>query len=176
MKNNNNFRALLGIKQEDLALLLKVTRSQLAMYESGKRDLPAAAKLQLAEMLQHAQETQKQRVQNVSQLKKQADEKKRVVAELVLINQHNQLILEKKIQALGKKQEANFAKIRMAGYLENQALKKDTLEHHLLKSRGAKAQSDLEQKGSTLLLRYQIKKEVLEPEAKLLENYLQNLQ
>lgn len=45
MKSHNNLRELLGIKQDDLALLLKVTRSQLAMYESGKRDLPAAVKL-----------------------------------------------------------------------------------------------------------------------------------
>jgi transcriptional regulator with XRE-family HTH domain len=176
MKNNNHFRALLGVKQEDLALLLKVTRSQLAMYESGKRDLPVAAKLQLAEMLQHTQETQKHNVQNVTQFKNQEDAKKRVVAELVLLNQHNQLSLEKKIQVLQKKQEANFAKIRMAGYLEHQDSKKDTLEHHLLKSIGAKAQTDLEQKGWSILFQYQIQKEVLEAEAKLLDNYLQNLQ
>lgn len=175
MKSNNNFRALLGIKQEDLALLLNVTRSQLAMYELGKRDLPVAAKLQLAEMLQHVQESKAQRVQHLPLEKKQADEKKRVVAGLLQINQHHQLILEKKIKALEKKQEASLAKMSLAGYLGQHYLKND-IEHHLLKSIGAKAQKDLEEKGWALLLQYQIKKEVLKAEAKFLENYFQNLQ
>ncbi len=175
MKSNNNFRALLGIKQEDLALLLKVTRSQLSMYELGKRDLPVVAKLQLAEMLQHVQESKTQRVRRLPLEKKQVDEKKRVVAGLLQINQHHQHTLDKKIKALEKKQETSVAKMSLAGYLEQHYLKKD-IEHHLLKSIGAKAQKDLEEKGWALLLQYQIKKEVLEAEAKFLENYFQNLQ
>jgi transcriptional regulator with XRE-family HTH domain len=176
MKKNNNIREWLGIKQEDLALLLKVTRSQLAMYETGKRDLPVAAKLQLAEMIQHIQESKSQRVQNLPLMKKQEAETKRVVAELVVINQHQQLILEKKINALEKKQEASLLKISLSGFLGQQLLKKATPENHLLKSIELKAQIELEKNGVALLIQHQIKKEVLQAEAKLLENYLQKLQ
>jgi transcriptional regulator with XRE-family HTH domain len=51
-------RELLGMKQEEIALLLEITRSQWAMYETGKRDLPTAAKLKLAEMLAFAKKRQ----------------------------------------------------------------------------------------------------------------------
>lgn len=172
MKNNNTIRALLGITQEDLALLLKVTRSQLAMFETGKCDLPVAAKLQLAEMLQYVQEIKSQGVQNLPLLKKQEEQKKKVVAKLVLINQHKQLILEKKMKSLVKKNEVRLAKISLTGFLEQQFLKKDASENQLLKSIGAKAQLELENKGWALLIQHQIKKEVLQVEAKLLENYL----
>lgn len=176
MKNNNAIRSLLGITQEDLALLLKVTRSQLAMFETGKRDLPVAAKLQLAEMLQYVQETKTKGVQNLSLLKKQEEQKKKVVAKFVLINQHKQLILEKKMKSLVKKNEVRMAKISLTGFLEQQLLKKDASENQLLKSIGAKAQLELENKGWALLIQHQIKKEVLQAEVKLLENYLQNPQ
>ncbi len=39
------------MKQEDMAMLLQINRSQWAMYTTGKRDLPVAAKLKLAEIL-----------------------------------------------------------------------------------------------------------------------------
>ena len=43
MKNKNNIRALTGMSQENLALLLQVSRSQIAMFETGKRNLPLQA-------------------------------------------------------------------------------------------------------------------------------------
>lgn len=56
MQKGVNIREQLGVTQEELALLLKVTRSQLSMYELGKRDLPIAAKKQLAELLLYVKE------------------------------------------------------------------------------------------------------------------------
>ena len=51
MKNKNNIRALTGMSQENLALLLQVSRSQIAMFESGKRNLPIQAMEKLALLL-----------------------------------------------------------------------------------------------------------------------------
>ncbi len=56
MKKRDNLRNILGITQEDLAVLLKVSRTQLSMYELGKRDLPIAAKIQLVEMFKYIKE------------------------------------------------------------------------------------------------------------------------
>lgn len=56
MQKRTTIREQLGVTQEELALLLKVTRSQLAMYELGKRDLPVAAKKQLSELLLYVME------------------------------------------------------------------------------------------------------------------------
>ena len=51
MKNKSNIRALTGMSQENLALLLQVSRSQIAMFETGKRNLPIQAMEKLALLL-----------------------------------------------------------------------------------------------------------------------------
>ena len=55
LKMKNNFRTSLGLKQEELAQLLQVSRSQLSLYELGKRSLPLPALEKLAFMLQLSQ-------------------------------------------------------------------------------------------------------------------------
>ena len=44
------FRDQLGFSQEMMAIYLAVTKSQLSMYESGKRELPSAALTKLADL------------------------------------------------------------------------------------------------------------------------------
>jgi transcriptional regulator with XRE-family HTH domain len=50
MKNSKSIRAQFGLSQNDLSIYLLINRSQLTMYEQGKRDLPAHALVKLAEM------------------------------------------------------------------------------------------------------------------------------
>lgn len=45
-----NFRKQWGLTQEELAALIGVTRGVLAMYESGRRQLPVAAGIKLGEL------------------------------------------------------------------------------------------------------------------------------
>ena len=55
MEKQLTIREQLGLKQEELALLLQVTRSQLSLYEIGKRKLPTHATEKLATLLSFAQ-------------------------------------------------------------------------------------------------------------------------
>jgi hypothetical protein len=41
MKKEYAIRTLLGITQQDAALIFRISRSQWSMFESGKRDLPS---------------------------------------------------------------------------------------------------------------------------------------
>lgn len=50
---NETVSKLLGLTQLELAMLLGVSRARISMFESGRRDLPAPAMQQLAEMLKH---------------------------------------------------------------------------------------------------------------------------
>jgi transcriptional regulator with XRE-family HTH domain len=50
MKNSKAIRAQFGMSQNELAIYLQISRSQLAMFENGKRDLPTHALVKLAEM------------------------------------------------------------------------------------------------------------------------------
>ena len=51
MRKKENLRDVLGITQEELAMLLSITRTQLAMYETNKRDIPLTSKEKLADIL-----------------------------------------------------------------------------------------------------------------------------
>ena len=51
----NNISTSLGLKQQELAQLLQVSRSQLSLYELGKRSLPIHAMEKLTIMLALAQ-------------------------------------------------------------------------------------------------------------------------
>ena len=50
MKLTPFFRDQLGLSQEMMAIYLAVTKSQLSMYESGKRELPNTALTKLADL------------------------------------------------------------------------------------------------------------------------------
>lgn len=77
MKKIEKIRDQFGLTQNDLALLLRVTRSQLSMYELGKRDLPIAAKEQLAQMLGYLQKNPFRVKPNKALLKEQEEQKRK---------------------------------------------------------------------------------------------------
>jgi transcriptional regulator with XRE-family HTH domain len=78
MQKVKTISKLLGLKQDELAVLLKVNKSQLAMFETGKRDLPIAAMQQLASMLQFVQE-ESLKSGSAEMLKSQTEQKKKVL-------------------------------------------------------------------------------------------------
>ncbi len=56
MKTQTSISSLLGLNQQDMALLLGVSRGQISMYEIGKRSLPTAALQKLATILSYLKE------------------------------------------------------------------------------------------------------------------------
>ena len=160
--------ALLGISQENLAILLQVSRSQFAMFELGKRSLPVQAMEKLATMLTHSQKKSTK-----SEVKKNnAVEEQNLLKKLLLKNSHQQLLVERKIKALEKKQNAlATSKKLIAHLLKNQSkMKKNELA--VLKSIEIKSKNQDIKNYATLLLQLEIKKEVLVFEEKLLQKKL----
>ncbi len=51
MKKENHLKSLLGLTQEEATMLFNVTRVQWAQFTTGRREIPATAKLKLAEIL-----------------------------------------------------------------------------------------------------------------------------
>lgn len=174
MKKRENIRDLFGIPQEDFAILLKVTRSHLAMYETGKRDLPIAAKLQLTEMLRFTQEDTSKLKSTTSLLKEQALQKKKAVEHLIKENHYKQFALEKKLNALEKKYHSNVMAFQLMNYFEKQDIKNNELGKQMAKIIGKKASAQLEKNGLALITKYKIEKEVLQAEEKILLQFLKN--
>jgi transcriptional regulator with XRE-family HTH domain len=160
--------ALLGISQENLAILLQVSRSQFAMFELGKRSLPVQAMEKLATMLAHSQKKSTK-----SEVKKSISvEEQNLLKKLLLKNNHQQLVVERKIKALEKKQNALATSKKLIAHLLKNESKMKKNELAVLKSIEVKSKNQDIENYAALLLQLEIKKEVLIFEEKLLRKKL----
>jgi transcriptional regulator with XRE-family HTH domain len=157
----------LGLKQQELAMLLKVSKGQLAMYETGKRDLPIAAMQQLAPMLQFVQE-ESLKSGSAEVLKFQTAQKKKVLAQLLKENQCKQKLLDKKLVIADNKYQVNNRALQLMRFLENEATKKGDSPNGLVKVIERRAATELKINGWEVVVKFQMQKEVLLAEEKML--------
>lgn len=120
MKAKENFKSLFGIPQEDIAVLLGVTRTQWSMYELGKRSLPVHAMLELGNMMAYIQQQKFQSKELQSVLREEEEESLKVIQKEMDANKYKTLVLDKKIEEAERLRNENFAALRLAAYLEAQ--------------------------------------------------------
>ena len=89
-------------------------------------------------------------------------------------NKHQQLIVDNKISALIKKQNATNSAKKVISYLLNETPKIKKNEIIVLKTIETKTQNKVAQNNAVILLQLEIKKEVLAFEEKLLQKKLQS--
>ena len=164
MRKVNDIRTLLGISQENLAFLLQVSRSQIAMFELGKRSLPLPALEKLAMMLQLSQKDAPKSEEKKSDTIKE----QKLLQKLLLKNSHQQLLVERKIKAFEKKQNALETSKKLISFLVNDEFNSMKSDFALLKSISSKTENSITKNSATKLLELQIKKEVLAFEEELL--------
>lgn len=175
MQKRTTIREQLGITQEELALLLKVTRSQLAMYELGKRDLPVAAKKQLSELLLFVMEQSATKKVAKSAMKEETLLKKSIVEELLQTNILQKLKAGRALEQLEKKLKEGQASLNLISFLEKKTAKKEQQTDLVLESMKTKSLKVVNQSNLAVVTKLQIQQEVLEAEKKVLERFLQKL-
>lgn len=170
MKKKSGLSALFGISQKDMAQLLNVHRSQWAMFETGKRDLPAEAKLLLTEMLAHM--GSRQVVKKFPELVKEQAKRKNFLLRELHENERKRLLVTNCLNLERKKYQANVNVLRLTAFLSTQMREKITVSHGMLQSLSSRASANIEQKGLTAMLQYEIKLELLQLERQSLEELL----
>jgi transcriptional regulator with XRE-family HTH domain len=167
MQKGKTVSKLLGLKQEELAMLLKVSKGQLAMYETGKRELPVSALLSLVPMFQFLKE---ERLKSCSAeiLKSQAEQQKKVLEHLLRENKYFQTEVSKKLEMAERKYQAIMSAIHLMQYLENEVTKKGASPNGLVKLIEARAVNELKKNSWEVVAKLQIQKEVLLAEEKKL--------
>ncbi len=114
---NSEIKNVLGIKQEDLAMILGVSRSQLSMYLIGKRNLPIKAKLILSELIATFSKKSKLKINNAVLL--QDTNNAAILMESIQINnEYKQVVLQKKLNVLERKYTEAKKTIALIDYLE----------------------------------------------------------
>ena len=163
---------LLGIPLTDIAILLKTTRTQLSMFELGQRDIPIKSKILLTEILQFLQQEKDTSENHTAILREENTQSKMTLEAMLKKNKYQQFLLDKKCKAAEKKRRKAFTSLKLAEYLEKNVDKGDTFSHDMYSIIRNGALSNLKKKNQVLVTEFQIKKEVLQAEEKILLEHL----
>jgi transcriptional regulator with XRE-family HTH domain len=167
MKHKTSIREILGITQEKLAILLGVSRSQLSLYEIGKRSLPRNATIKLAELLKLVNEKTEQENNDLKNY-----EKKKIIEKLLENNQIKQYILDKNKNTLEKKINKQIAFQNLGKILKKETEQnKINIEIHQIIYFNNLSQKNQKEK----FYEFEIKKELLLEEEQFLKKILEYL-
>ncbi len=125
MKNQIPISALLGITQLELAMLLKVSRPLITLYESGERELPTHAKHLLADIVKHLDSEPVQAKRKAHSLEREAlvqDHLRRMLTE----NEYKSLVNANNITKLEKKLEGEMRRPHLVAHLKTLAESKQS--------------------------------------------------
>ena len=168
METDKKITALLGMRQEDMAMLLQVNKSQWAMHEIGQRDLPLNAQLKLAEMLAFIKQPSNDSVNVLLDIQGQKEETKKLVEKLKLINQHKLLIAKHKLQLTAKKYETAILALQFILFLKTNDQQIVTEQNLLLTVIQLRAEAEIRKNGLHVQAKHKIKLQVLQEEEKIL--------
>ena len=142
MKSASQYREALGLTQEEAALLLKIPKSMLGMFEIGQRDLPAAVKLQLITLSNSIQELQKE--PDSSSKKEKKDEALRYYQKEIIENQYRLRVLERKLEQAKAKYQKYYKQKLLVTILENQEKEKQLSSKDMINVLKKRAEKNLE--------------------------------
>lgn len=165
MKKETALTALLGLSQQEAAMLLGVSRSQWSMYESGQRDLPLHAKELLGVLLAHMQSYDAVAKSNTTPQKITYDQLERQMQE----NEYQQLVIARKIARIAKKQETQARLLHLCAFLSTHHAYKNA-KPELRQTIAAKGSPEREAEFSDVLSKLQRQQQRLELEQIFLES------
>lgn len=117
MDDATTIKEVLGLTQEEMAMVLGITPSQWSMYKSGKRDIGLTAKQQLGFLLKGVQQKEKTTEAFLQTEKKKATEKLQQDLRKVQIKQQRTATA---IATLENHRREGYAALKVATLLENQ--------------------------------------------------------
>lgn len=172
MVKDKKIGELLGIKQEYIAMLLQVTRSKWSMYALGKRDLPVAAKLKLAEMLTFVNQLDTDGNDRIAPTNKQKVKTKKFLEEQQIINKHKQNVVGSKLNSYKEKYEAAIIALQLIDFLASKSQEEAKHNDMLLQLIKSNAETAIERNGLDIQEQYALKLQVLQYEESLLKEKL----
>lgn len=122
MKKDATIKNLFGLTQEEMAMILGITRVQWAMYEIRKRDLPSAANIKFATALSHLHNVKVPSNESQRLLKEEQEKKQEWLKRKKSNLEYKKLLLEQKIIAMESKRTQSYAALEVVNYLEAEQL------------------------------------------------------
>lgn len=155
MIKNKDFRQTLGITQEEAALLLKTTKSQIAMFELGLRELPVAKLHKLVTLYNHIQSKQQQKTGSTDD--KAENAKCFAMLEKELKNSEMEVVLlNRELEQVKAKYQKNVSVLELVNYLESELPEKEKPSQDFIKVLRNKAIRGIEKNGTTVQLKAEL--------------------
>lgn len=167
-KNKNSIRDSVGFTQEELAMLLGVTRSMLAKFELGLGSLPNPAKLLLAELLKQVKDSEvKNKPLPLEATQPLITEKQ--LKRLILENEYQLLLVAQKINVMQKKLSNLVKAQKLLHYLQNRPEEKSEAHQSVLEFITRKNNKMFARNNSNALYQLMLQQQLLTYEKQLLE-------
>jgi transcriptional regulator with XRE-family HTH domain len=175
MTKNLNSRAqlrkTLNLTQDDMVMLLNISRPQWAYYELGKRELPTAALERLAVIEALLTSPEMTNATDVQQTEIQQQQTNKMLNDALKVNERNQIKLERMITRMEEKNEASQKMLKLISLLANAEFK-EPLHESVLPILKKQANDSLEINNSLDLLKFKIQLHNLKQEASFLTSLL----
>lgn len=168
MKKRKIFNDSMLFSQQEMALLLGISRSQWAMFEIRERDIPGSAKVKLAALLQSSNELSFTKKNSLPHEKKQEAQKQELLQLQLQENKIRQSQLQQKLDKLEKKYKEAENTLRFVLFLREKH-KLQEREALVLSTVEAKALAVLEKNGVPVQVKYRLQLDTLELQNRLLE-------
>ena len=175
MKKQENIKELLGMKYEDMAMLLQINLSQWAMYATGKRDLPLNAKLKLVEMLTFLKQKDNKIYGSKESDKMHQLKLAQFYESQKQLNDKQQIIYGKKLSVIEKKYETALTALNFISFLEIKVQKPTNEYQFLLQTIKSNAETEIEKNSLTVQHKLQFKCNLLQNEENFINKKIQSL-
>ena len=174
MKKKPVFNMPLLLSQEEMAMLLGVTRSQWSMYVLGQRGLPSSEVGKFADFLLLINEISSAAPDQPALLLSEEQERKYLLSKHLKDNQRQLLKLQKELKKMEEKFQAALNTLQLVALLKNQTttLKANATFIAVLQSKASKA---IQVNSRPSQEHLKIKLAVLKHEKKLLESEMKKL-
>lgn len=160
MKNRAEMKKILGLTQNEMAMLLGVSRSSWTMFKSGQRDIPLASKKQLAYLMETSAKRKKVCREVEMLLKNEIKYEKVSLKQELITTEFKIKMVIKEIENLIRMRENLFAAYETAVLLDSEdSNPKAKLLSETLKTR---VKNSLNKYNLAILTTLQLKKESLE--------------
>ncbi|WP_162127949.1 helix-turn-helix domain-containing protein [Flavobacterium phycosphaerae] len=167
MKKTQSLRSVLGLTQDDLALILNVSRSQFSKYELGLRDIPLAAKRLLADLVAYGCAPLTDTPS--PHLEAQNRQKHLAVGRMLKENEYQQELTRRKIATVESKYTEYLQALKVVDFLSVRRETQDPTDQAVLRAIAHKANKCLRSQGLDRLFRLKLKLYLLELEKMLLD-------
>lgn len=171
----NNIKSILGLTQQEVAMILNVSQSHLAHHQGTRRKLPSTAGLRLNQMLNYMLLPEAKGFTTADKPQYEDITTKSILENRLEDNKIKILKLARKINKAQEKFEKHEKALRLMGFLNSPAEFKKAAAPEILRSIESKAIIDFKKTKSELSL-LQIDLELLELQQEYLQKTLRQAQ